>query len=144
MSKFQTPGHLVSWAKISPRTIQSGPRNRSGATGKGNPYLKRVLSEAGCLGTTTARPPSQSERNQQAGGADVVSPVSTRLTVAVDTPAAAATSLIVTGRVTAKTFSGDGKRPSTNRQAWRYPPFQRATPRPRKGQKPMRLPSFPL
>ena len=57
------------------------------------------------------------------GALMVVSPVSTRLTVAVDTPAAAATSLIVTGRVTAKTFSGDGKRPSTNRQAWRYPPF---------------------
>jgi hypothetical protein len=52
-----------------------------------------------------------------------VSPVSTRLTVAVDTPAAAATSLIVTGRVTAETISRDDKRPSTNRQAWRYPPF---------------------
>jgi transposase len=46
MSQFPTPGHLVSWAKISPRTIQSGPRSRSGATGKGNPYLKRALSEA--------------------------------------------------------------------------------------------------
>ena len=25
MSRFPTPGHLVSWAKLSPRTIQSGP-----------------------------------------------------------------------------------------------------------------------
>ena len=46
MSVFPTPGHLVSWAKISPRTIQSGARNRCGKTGKGNPYLKGVLGEA--------------------------------------------------------------------------------------------------
>ena len=46
MSAFPTPGHLVSWAKLSPRTIQSGARNRSGQTGKGNPYLKGVLGEA--------------------------------------------------------------------------------------------------
>jgi transposase len=39
MSVFPTAGHLVSWAKISPRTIQSGARNRAGRTGKGNPYL---------------------------------------------------------------------------------------------------------
>ena len=27
MSRFPTAGHLVSWAKLSPRTIQSGPRS---------------------------------------------------------------------------------------------------------------------
>src|SRR6516162_9401163 len=46
MSVFPTPAHLVSWAKISPRTIQSGARSRTGRTGKGNPYLKGVLGEA--------------------------------------------------------------------------------------------------
>jgi transposase len=46
MTVFPTPGHLVSWAKISPRTIQSGARNRAGHTGKGNPYLKGILGEA--------------------------------------------------------------------------------------------------
>jgi transposase len=46
MSAFPTAGHLVSWAKISPRTIQSGARSRAGRTGKGNPYLKGVLGEA--------------------------------------------------------------------------------------------------
>ena len=46
MSAFPTAGHLVSWAKISPRTIQSGARNRAGRTGKGNPYLKGILGEA--------------------------------------------------------------------------------------------------
>ncbi|MHB1712331.1 MAG: transposase [Acidimicrobiales bacterium] len=46
MTQFPTAGHLVSWAKVSPRTIQSGPRNHSGKTGKGNPYLKGALGEA--------------------------------------------------------------------------------------------------
>jgi len=36
----------VSWAKLSPRTIPSGAKSHSGRTGKGNPYLKRVLGEA--------------------------------------------------------------------------------------------------
>jgi transposase len=40
MGCFATPGHLVSWSKLSPRTIQSGTKQRGGATGKGNPYLK--------------------------------------------------------------------------------------------------------
>jgi transposase len=46
MSVFPTAGHLVSWAKLSPRTIQSGARSRSGKTGRGNPYLKGVPGEA--------------------------------------------------------------------------------------------------
>jgi transposase len=46
MTQFPTAGHLVSWAKLTPRTMQSGPRIRAGRTGKGNPYLKGVLGEA--------------------------------------------------------------------------------------------------
>jgi transposase len=46
MSVFPTPAHLVSWAKISPQTVQSGARTRAGRTGKGNPYLKGILGEA--------------------------------------------------------------------------------------------------
>jgi transposase len=53
MSRFPTPGHLVSWAKLSPRTIQSGPRSRGGKTGKGNPYLKGVLGEAAAAAART-------------------------------------------------------------------------------------------
>ncbi len=34
---FERPGHLVSRAKLSPRTIQSGTKQRGGATGRGNP-----------------------------------------------------------------------------------------------------------
>ena len=53
MNRFPTPGHLVSWAKLSPRTIQSGPVTRSGRTGKGNPYLKGALGEAAASAART-------------------------------------------------------------------------------------------
>ncbi len=53
MGRFPTAGHLVSWAKLSPRTIQSGPRSRGGKTGKGNPYLKGVLGEAAAAAART-------------------------------------------------------------------------------------------
>ena len=53
MSRFPTPGHLVSWAKLSPRTIQSGARSRAGRTGKGNPYLKGMLGEAAAAAART-------------------------------------------------------------------------------------------
>ncbi|OKI54680.1 transposase [Micromonospora sp. CB01531] len=46
MIRFPTAGHLVSWAKLSPRAIQSGTKTGNGNTGKGNPYLKAVLGQA--------------------------------------------------------------------------------------------------
>lgn len=46
MTQFPTAGHLVSWAKLCPRTIQSGNKNTAGKTGKGNRYLKAVLGDA--------------------------------------------------------------------------------------------------
>jgi transposase len=53
MSRFPTAGHLASWAKLSPRTIQSGARSRGGKTGKGNPYLKGLLGEAAAAAAKT-------------------------------------------------------------------------------------------
>jgi transposase len=53
MGRFPTAGHLVSWAKLSPRTIQSGATSRSGRTGKGNPYLKGILGEAAATAART-------------------------------------------------------------------------------------------
>ena len=53
MATFPTSAHLVSWAKISPRTIQSGAKNRAGKTGKGNRYLKGVLGEAAAAAART-------------------------------------------------------------------------------------------
>jgi transposase len=53
MSRFPTPGHLVSWAKLSPRAIQSGNKNRTGPTGKGDPYLRGILGEAAVAASRT-------------------------------------------------------------------------------------------
>lgn len=53
MSRFPTAAHLVSWAKLSPRTIQSGPKSSSGRTGKGNPYLKGTLGQAAASAART-------------------------------------------------------------------------------------------
>ena len=53
MTRFPTPAHLVSWARLCPRTIQSGPVTRGGKTGKGNPYLKGALGEAAAAAART-------------------------------------------------------------------------------------------
>jgi len=53
MAQFPTPAHLVSWAKLSPQTIQSGPRIKAGKTGKGNRYLKGVLGEVATAAAKT-------------------------------------------------------------------------------------------
>ena len=54
MTRFPTAAHLVSWAGLSPRTIQSGPRTRHGK-GQGNTYLRGYLGQAatGAAGTAT-------------------------------------------------------------------------------------------
>jgi transposase len=52
MTRFPTPHHLVSWAKLCPRTIQSGTSNSTGKAAKGNPYLKGAL---GMAAATAAR-----------------------------------------------------------------------------------------
>jgi transposase len=53
MGQFPTPGHVVSWAKVTPRTVQSGSRSRGAKTGKGNPYLKGILGEAAAAAAGT-------------------------------------------------------------------------------------------
>ncbi|GAA2231483.1 IS110 family transposase [Kitasatospora cystarginea] len=53
MSVFPTPDHLASWAKLCPRTIQSGTKTATGRTGKGNPWLKGVLGEAAMAASRT-------------------------------------------------------------------------------------------
>jgi transposase len=53
MTQFPTAAHLVSWAKLCPRTIQSGPVTRGGKTGNGNPYLKGALGEAAAAAAKT-------------------------------------------------------------------------------------------
>jgi transposase len=46
MSVFPTAAQLTSWAKLTPRTVQSGTKNKNRKTDKGNPYLKSVLGQA--------------------------------------------------------------------------------------------------
>jgi transposase len=53
MTRFPTPQHLVSWAHLSPRLIQSGPKRRGGPTSRGNPYLKGVLGTAAAAASRT-------------------------------------------------------------------------------------------
>jgi hypothetical protein len=53
MDQFPTPAHLVSWAKLSPLTIQSGATTRRGKTGKGNRYLRGALGEAATAAART-------------------------------------------------------------------------------------------
>jgi transposase len=53
MARFATAGHLVSWARLCPRTIQSGAKSSAGRSGKGNPYLKGLLGEAAAAAAKT-------------------------------------------------------------------------------------------
>jgi transposase len=54
MTRFPTAGHLVSWAGLCPRAIQSGPRTRHGKS-QGSTYLRGYLGQAaiGAAGTAT-------------------------------------------------------------------------------------------
>jgi transposase len=53
MRLFPTADHLASWAKLSPRTIQSGAVSATGGTGKGNPWLRAALGEAAASAART-------------------------------------------------------------------------------------------
>ena len=46
MSRFPTPGHLVSWAKFAPKARESAGRAKAAATGKGSPWLGGTIGEA--------------------------------------------------------------------------------------------------
>jgi transposase len=45
MTVFGTAARLSSWAKRSPRTVESGGKKGRGRTGKGNPYLAAALGQ---------------------------------------------------------------------------------------------------
>ena len=50
MSRFPTAGHLCAWAGVAPGNNESAGKQRSGATRKGNPALRRALVEAARAG----------------------------------------------------------------------------------------------
>ena len=62
MTRFPTAGHLISWARLCPRTIASGASQRPGKTAKGNPYLNGVLGDAAAAAGKTATFPGQRYR----------------------------------------------------------------------------------
>ncbi len=73
MAQFVTAGHLVSWAKLSPRTIQSGAKQRGGKTGKGFPNRDpRRGRRRGCENRHVPRravpAPGQTPRETQSPG----------------------------------------------------------------------------
>jgi transposase len=53
MTRFPTAGHLVAWAGLCPRTVQSGPRIRH-AKGHGSTYLRGYLGQAAIGAAATA------------------------------------------------------------------------------------------
>ena len=46
MTWFPAPGHAASWAKLTPRAIQSGATSKAGRTGKGDPCLRGATGVA--------------------------------------------------------------------------------------------------
>lgn len=62
MTRFPAAGHLVSRARLCPRTIQSGTRAKPGKTAKGNPYLKGVLGDAAAAAGKTKTFPGERYR----------------------------------------------------------------------------------
>ncbi len=52
-SQFPTPGHAAAWARLTPRTDQSGDTARPGRTGKGNRYLRGALGQAAMTAAKT-------------------------------------------------------------------------------------------
>lgn len=45
MSQFPSHKHLASWSRICPGNNESAGKRKSGKTGKGNPWLKRIMTQ---------------------------------------------------------------------------------------------------
>jgi transposase len=45
MERFPTAAHLASWARVCPGNNESAGKRKSGATGRGNPWLRSALVE---------------------------------------------------------------------------------------------------
>jgi transposase len=54
MTRFPTPGHLVSWAKFAPKARQSAGRSKAATTGQGNPWLGGTIGEAATSAARTS------------------------------------------------------------------------------------------
>ncbi len=52
-SVFPAPGHAAAWARLTPRSRQSGETAKPGRTGKGNRYLRGALGQAAMTAART-------------------------------------------------------------------------------------------
>ena len=55
MGRFPTAAHLASWARVCPGTNESAGKRASAGTGRGNPWLRRMLVEAARAAARTRR-----------------------------------------------------------------------------------------
>jgi transposase len=77
MSRFETAGHLISWAGLCPRNDESAGKRRSSRMKKGAPWLKTTLVQCAWAAARTQGqllprpipPPAQPPRPQKAIGA---------------------------------------------------------------------------
>jgi transposase len=53
MSVFPSSRHLASWAKLAPGNNESAGKRKSGATGKGSPWLRSAMVESALAATRT-------------------------------------------------------------------------------------------
>lgn len=55
MSRFPSPGHLASWARVCPGTRESAGKRGTSTTGKANNWLRATLNEAAWAASRTKR-----------------------------------------------------------------------------------------
>jgi transposase len=55
MSRFPSPGHLASWARVCPGTRESAGKRGATTTGKANNWLRATLNEAAWAASRTKR-----------------------------------------------------------------------------------------
>ena len=55
MTRFATPGHLASWARVCPGTHESAGKRHAATTGKANNWLRATLNEAAWAASRTKR-----------------------------------------------------------------------------------------
>src|SRR4030095_9932405 len=54
MGRFPTPAHLAAWARFAPGVNESAGRKKgASSTGRGNPYLARVLGQVAVAASRT-------------------------------------------------------------------------------------------
>jgi transposase len=82
MTRFPTPDHLVSWAGLCPRTIQSGTRKKNGKK-PGNTYLRGYLGQAATGAARTQTFPGERYRRIARRRGPARAQVATARTIAV-------------------------------------------------------------